>query len=64
MTFHHHRQSFLSRVERRAFGDRPAFQDAIEFQPEIVMEAGSLVLLHDEDKSVFHASPLLKLLQF
>src|SRR5258706_2079045 len=45
-------------------GDCPAFQDAIEFQPEVVMEAESLVLLHNEDNSVFHASPLLKLLQF
>jgi hypothetical protein len=64
MVLHHQRQPFLARVERRAFGDRPTLQDAIEFQPEIVMEAGSLVPLHDEDKRVFHASSLLKLLHF
>jgi hypothetical protein len=57
-----HSQPFLARVERRAFGDRPTLQGAIEFQPEIVMKAGSLVLLHDEDQRGFHASLLLKLL--
>src|SRR5439155_25601504 len=55
MIFHHDRQPFLFWVQRRTFRHRPAFQDAIEFQPEIVMKTRSLVLLHHKDERVLHA---------
>jgi len=54
MVFHHQRQPFDFGVERRTLGHRPALQDAIEFQPEIVVQAGSLMLLHDENERVLH----------
>ncbi len=48
MVFYLHGQSFIGGVERRAFGDGPAFQDAVHFQPEVIVEAGCGMFLHDE----------------
>jgi hypothetical protein len=31
---------FVGRIEAGAFGDRPAFKRAVEFEPEIVMQTG------------------------
>ena len=39
---------FQAGVERGAFGDRPGFQHAIDFQAEIVMQARGVVPLHTE----------------
>src|SRR6266487_121589 len=62
VVFHHQCQPFHFGIQRGTFGYRPAFQDAIKFQPEIIMQAGSLVLLHDEDERALHASPPLQFL--
>ena len=36
------------RVERRALGDRPRHQDAVDFEPEVVVQARRPVALDDE----------------
>ncbi|MCY1173305.1 hypothetical protein D9M73_134610 [compost metagenome] len=43
-----HRQPFLRGVEARPARHRPAFEHAIDFQPEIPMQPRCVVLLHDE----------------
>src|SRR5580693_3540216 len=42
------REPLLAGDEARAAGHRPALQDAVQFEPEIVMEPPRIVLLHDE----------------
>jgi hypothetical protein len=37
-------------VQAWALGDGPAFQDAVEFEPEIVVETGRIVFLDDEGR--------------
>src|SRR5690606_33544778 len=39
-------------VERRPFGNRPAFQHTVHLQTEVVMQAGSGVTLNDENKFI------------
>ena len=41
-------EAFVGGVGGGALGDGPAFQHAIELEPEIVVEAGCVVLLHHE----------------
>ena len=36
---------FVGRIEAGAFGDRPELKRAVEFEPEIVMQTGRVVLL-------------------
>src|ERR1700753_430578 len=36
----------IGRIKARALGDRPALERAIELEPEVVMQAGRLVLLN------------------
>ncbi len=48
MIFHLHRQPLVVRIERGAARDRPGFEDAVELQPEIVMQPGRSVLLDHE----------------
>ena len=36
---------FVGRIEAGAFGDRPALERAVEFEPEVVMQTGRVVLL-------------------
>jgi hypothetical protein len=36
---------FVGRIEAGAFGDRPALKRAVEFEPEVVMQTGRVVLL-------------------
>ena len=40
-----HRQPLVGRIEARTFRDRPAQQNAVQFQPEIVMQARGVVFL-------------------
>jgi hypothetical protein len=40
----------LSRVERWPFGNRPADQHAIEFEPEVIVKAARRVLVDHEDQ--------------
>ena len=39
-----------ARLERDALRDRPAEQDAVALEPEVVMEAARVVPLDDEDR--------------
>jgi hypothetical protein len=48
MILHHHGQMPLARFERDAFRHGPGFQDAINFEAEVVMEASGIVPLHTE----------------
>lgn len=45
---HMHRQAAHLGVQRRAFGDRPAFQGAIELQAEVVVQMTGVVFLDAE----------------
>jgi hypothetical protein len=36
---------FVGRIEPRAFGDHPALKRAVEFEPEVVMQTGRVLLL-------------------
>jgi hypothetical protein len=40
------------RVQRRAFSNRPGLEDAVQFEPKIIVEPRRMMLLDDE------ASPL------
>src|ERR1700757_4661947 len=46
------RKAFFARIEARAAGDRPALQDAVQRQPEVVMQPRGVVLLDDKDIAV------------
>ncbi len=42
------REPLVVRIERGAARHRPGFEDAVEFQPQIVMQAGRVMLLDYE----------------
>ena len=48
MILHMNREAPIDGVKTRTSCDSPAFEDTIEFQPEIVMEPTGRMLLHDE----------------
>src|SRR5208337_3705824 len=48
MVLDHHRKPLLAGHEARAARHRPAFQDAVEFEAKVVMEAPRVVFLDDE----------------
>ena len=48
MILHMHGKSLVIGIKRRAFRDSPRFQHAVHFKAEVVMQAGSVVALHDE----------------
>ena len=50
MVLHMHGQALVSGVVRGAFGDGPAEQRAVPFQPQVVMVAARQMVLHDEAK--------------
>lgn len=43
-----HRETLHGRIEVGSFGDRPTLEHAIEFQTEVVVKVGGIVLLDDE----------------
>jgi hypothetical protein len=43
-------EAFVPRIERRPFGHRPGFEDAVKFEPEIVVQPRRRMLLDDETK--------------
>ena len=45
-----HREPLLAHLQRRALGNGPGFQNAIEFEPEIVVQPPSRMFLHDEQQ--------------
>ena len=48
MVFDVHGETAFGGIERGSFRDGPAFQDAVNFEAEIVVEPGSVVFLDDE----------------
>ncbi len=47
-----HGQALVVRVERGAAGHRPGLEHAVEFEPQVVMQPGGVVLLDDEAQRV------------
>src|SRR5579872_382005 len=45
-------ETLFARNEARAAGHRPALQHAVESEPEIVVQSGRVMLLHDKDIAV------------
>ena len=52
MVFRAHRQPFVGRIQAWSLRDSPAQQNAIEFQPEIVMQPRGVVFLDQVGKSL------------
>jgi len=48
MVLHVDREASVGGVEARTLRDRPALQDSVELQPEIVVQPSSRVFLNDE----------------
>ena len=48
MIFDLDRKPLVMGIERRPFGHSPGFENAIQLEPQIVVEAGGVVLLDDE----------------
>src|SRR3546814_7112191 len=48
MVFGAHREAFVGGVGARPLGHRPAFEHAIDFEAEVVMEPRRVMLLDDE----------------
>src|SRR5947209_19832694 len=48
MVLHFHREPLVVRIERGSFCNRPGFEDAVIFEPEIVMQPAGIVFLNDE----------------
>ena len=48
MILHFDRQPLVMRIERGTLGDCPGFEDAVELEPQIVMQAGRGMLLDHE----------------
>jgi hypothetical protein len=43
-----HGEAFLARIQGRPLGDRPRLQNPVDLESEVVVQAGSIVLLNDE----------------
>ena len=48
MIFDLDRKPLVIGIERRSFGHSPGFENAIQLEPQIVVELGGVVLLDDE----------------
>ena len=48
MILYHHRQALLVRIERHPLGHGPAFEGAVVFEAQVVMQAGGVMFLHNE----------------
>ena len=51
------RQPFVGRIQTGSFGDGPAQQDALEFQPEVIVQTGGIMLL-DQVREFLRFVPL------
>ena len=49
MIFDLHGEPFDGRVEARPFGNGPAFENAVEFEPKVVMQVAGGCFLNDEE---------------
>ncbi len=52
MIFHFDCQALVGRIDGGSARDRPGFEDAVEFEPEVVVETAGGVLLDDEAEFV------------
>ena len=52
MIFHLDRKALVVRIERRAFGHRPGFEDAVELKPQVVVQPRGVMFLDDEAPAV------------
>jgi hypothetical protein len=50
--FHLDRKALVVRIERRPLRHCPGFEDAVELEPQIVVQPGGVVLLNDEAQAV------------
>ena len=48
MILHHHGQPLFGRIERRALGNGPRFQRAVDFQAQIVVQMSGVMALDAE----------------
>ncbi len=48
MIFHLNREALVVRIERGTAGDRPGLEDAVELEPQIVVQPGRIMCLNDE----------------
>jgi len=46
------RKPLLSDRKARAFGDRPALQDSVHLEPQVVMQPARRVFLHDKFSAI------------
>ena len=51
MIFGAHRQPLVARIKARPLGHRPAQQNAVQLQPQVVMQARGIMLLNEVGKS-------------
>src|SRR5581483_1089522 len=58
MIFDVHRKPPVLWVERRTFGHRPRFQNAVGFQAKVVMQTRGVVLLNDKAQTLSALEPL------
>src|SRR5450631_980872 len=52
MVFHLDRETLVMRIEGRALGDGPGFEDAVEFEPQVVMQVRCRMLLNDKAQAL------------
>ena len=52
MIFGPHREVVDRRIGRRRFGDRPAGQHSVTFQPHVIVQSARMVFLDDESEAV------------
>ena len=52
MVFDFDRKALVVGVEGRALGDGPGFEDAVEFEPQVVMQVRCCMLLNDEAEAL------------
>src|SRR5579883_1982048 len=59
VVFHLDGEPLLTRIETGAARDSPALEHAVEFQPEVVMQAARRMFLYYETKSFSRLQPRL-----
>jgi hypothetical protein len=52
VVFHLHRQPLVVRIERGPFCHGPGLEDAVEFQPEVIMQTAGIMFLNDKAPSL------------
>jgi hypothetical protein len=52
MVFDLDREPLVMRIEGRVLGDGPGFEDAVEFEPQVVMQMRCRMLLNDKAEAL------------